>query len=90
MSDMAPTGPIPMLKTEPGGSLTHENELQSVVGVAQLSSVVVGSLNGNSTNGTIMMPTIISDESISAPTSPIGSGRYWPLNKVPSSRSIFC
>ena len=88
MSDMAPTGPIPMLKTEPGGSLAHENELQSVVGVAQLSSVVVGNLNGTSTNGTIMMPTIISDESISAPTSPIGSGRYRLLYKVPSSKSI--
>ena len=74
MSDMAQTGPIPTLKTEPGGSLTHESDLQNVVGVTQLSSVVVGGLNGNVNNGTIMMPTIISDESISAPTSPISSG----------------
>ena len=80
MSDMAPIGPIPTLKTEPGGSITHESELQNVVGVTQLSSVVVGGLNGNVNNGTIMMPTIISDESISAPTSPISTGNQQSLN----------
>ena len=69
---MAPTGPMPALKTEPGGNLTQGDMHNSLVGVSQLSSVVVG-LNSSSNNGTIMMPTIISDESISAPTSPMGS-----------------
>ena len=88
MSDMAPIGPIPTLKTEPGGSLSHEGELQNVVGVGQLSSVVVGGMNGNSSNGTIMMPTIISDESISAPTSPIGSGMFEWLTNIDANVSI--
>ena len=74
MSDMAPSGPMPVLKTEPGGIITHGIDIQnSLVGVSHLSSIVVG-LNGNSNSGGIMMPTIINDDSISAPTSPMDSG----------------
>ena len=74
MSDIAPSGPIPMLKIEPGGGISHVVDMHNnLVGVGHISSVVVG-LNGSSDNGGIMMPTIISDESISAPGSPIGSG----------------
>ena len=74
MSDIAPSGPIPMLKTEPGGGISQVGDIHSnLVGVGHISSVVVG-LNNSSGNGGIMMPTIISDESISAPGSPMGSG----------------
>lgn len=73
MSDIAPSGPIPMLKIEPGGGISQVGDMHNLVGVGHISSVVVG-LNGSSDNGGMMMPTIISDESISAPGSPIGSG----------------
>ena len=74
MSDMAPSGPLAVLKTEPGGNLSQGDTHNSLVGITQLSSVVVG-LNGSSNGGGMMMPTIISDESISAPGSPMGSGK---------------
>ena len=74
MSDMAPSGPMPVLKTEPGGMITHGSDIHnSLIEVGHLSSVVVG-LNGNSNGGGMMMPTIINDDSISAPASPMGSG----------------
>ena len=75
MSDIAPSVPMPVLKTEPGGNLTHVGDINnSLIGVSQLSSVVIG-MSGNANSGGIMMPTIINDESISEPQSPISSGR---------------
>ena len=75
MSDMTPSGPLAALKTEPCGNISHGGDIHNNLGgMTQLSSVVVG-LNGSSSNGTLMMPTIISDESISAPGSPMSSGK---------------
>ena len=76
MSDIAPSVPMPVLKTEPGGNLTHVGDINnSLIGVSQLSSVVIG-MSGNANSGGIMMPTIINDESISEPQSPISSGTF--------------
>ena len=76
MSDIAPSVPMPVLKTEPGGNLTHVGDINnSLIGVSQLSSVVIG-MSGNANSGGIMMPTIINDESISEPQSPISSGIF--------------
>ena len=74
MSDIAPSGPLAVLKTEPGGYLSQGDAHYNLGGITQLSSVVVG-MNGHSNGGGMMMPTIISDESISAPGSPMGSGK---------------
>ena len=76
MSDIAPSVPMPVLKTEPGGNLTHVGDINNgLIGVSQLSSVVIG-MSGNANSGGIMMPTIINDESISEPQSPISSGIF--------------
>ena len=80
MSDIAPSVPMPVLKTEPGGNLTHVGDINnSLIGVSQLSSVVIG-MSGNANSGGIMMPTIINDESISEPQSPISSGTFYHLS----------
>ena len=75
MSDIAPPRAFPMLKTEPGGNIPQPGDVHNnLVEVGHISSVVVGISGSPGGSAGIMMPTIISDESISAPASPIGSG----------------
>lgn len=96
MSDIAPSVPMPVLKTEPGGNLTHVGDINnSLIGVSQLSSVVIG-MSGNANSGGIMMPTIINDESISEPQSPISSGIFnfkqssqWDFYDTKNSRNQY-
>ena len=74
MSDIAPSGPIPMLKIEPGGGMVSIGEMHNNLCVSgHIPSVVIG-MSGSPRNSGVMMPTIINDESISAPGSPLGSG----------------
>ena len=74
MSDIAPSGPIPMLKIEPGGGVVSIGDMHNNLCVTgHIPSVVIG-MNGSPRNSGVMMPTIINDESISAPGSPLGSG----------------
>ena len=94
MSDVVPIGQIPengkwkmetetwRPKIEPDSGIGQAGDMHNMS--AHIPSVVVG-LNSRPGNGTVMMPTIINDESMSASGSPPDSGTSYSSNSSKNS-----